>query len=57
MNEKIEAQFQTLAEKLISDAEKIKCDHGDFVEGLELVSSFVSERLSLAHEEQAAKDK
>ena len=51
MNKETEEAFERLGEKLISDAEAVKCEFAEFVEGLKDIESTVRDRRVFAEEE------
>lgn len=48
MRPEIEARFEDLAERLISDATAIGCSIGEFYAGLKIIADAIAERRSLA---------
>lgn len=51
MSQQIEEQFNTIGQQMISRAERVKCDFGDFVAGLRSMKSEIEMRLMGAEEE------
>ena len=51
MNDPLEKRFEEIARRAIEDAEHVKCDGKDFVEGLKIIVSEVRHRLECAAEE------
>ncbi len=44
MNKQIEAEFETIAENVVSECERVRCDFGDFIEGLKDVEVSLRDR-------------
>lgn len=51
MRAHIESRFESIASNALSEAEGVKCDFAEFVEGLEIVVETLQERLDCSKEE------
>jgi hypothetical protein len=51
MSDELQEEFEAIMQDAIEDAEGVKCELPEFVEGLELMRALLDERISCARDE------